>query len=224
MKKPGPEQERPALSRERVVQAAIALADAHGIGALSMRRLGRALGVEAMSLYHHVASKDDVLDGMVDAIMDEIGTPRGADWKQAMRSRANSAREVFRSHPWAIGVVDTRRPPGPGTLRHAEAVIGTLRGAGFSLSLALHAHILLDSYIYGFAVQETSLPVSTDEESDTFAEKMLEVMGQTYPHLAELTRVRVLDPEYGFGMEFEFGLDLILDRLAELHAAEVEAR
>ncbi len=220
MKKLEPEKDRNTLSRERVVQAAIAIADAHGIGSLTMRRLGRSLGVEAMSLYHHVASKDDVLDGMVDAIWEEIGAPQGADWKEAMHSRASSAREVFRGHPWAIGLVDTRRSPGPGTLGHAEAVIGSLREAGFSLSLALHAHILLDSYIYGFAIQETSLPVSTDEESDAFAEKMLEVMGQTYPHLAELTRARVLDPEYRFGMEFEFGLDLILDRLEEMHAAE----
>lgn len=224
MKKSVPEKERNTLSRERVVKAAIAIADAHGIGGLTMRRLGRSLGVEAMSLYHHVASKDDVLDGMADAITEEIGPPQGANWKEAMRSRANSAREVFRGHPWAIGLVDSRRSPGPGTLGHAEAVIGSLREAGFSLSLTLHAHILLDSYIYGFALQETSLPVSTDEESDAFAEEMLEVMGQTYPHLAELTRARVLDPEYRFGMEFEFGLDLILDRLAEMHAAEVDTR
>lgn len=224
MKKRGPDKDRNTLSRERVVQAAIAIADAHGIGALTMRQLGTALGVEAMSLYHHVASKDDVLDGMADAIMEEIGVPQGADWKEAMRTRARSAREVFSRHPWAVGLVDTRRSPGPGTLGHADAVIGTLREAGFSLVLTLHAHILLDSYIYGFALQETSLPVATDEESDAFAEEMLEAMGQAYPHLAELTRVRVLNPEYRFGMEFEFGLDLILDRLDEMHAAEVESR
>jgi AcrR family transcriptional regulator len=223
MTKRGADRDRNPLTRERVVQAAIGIADAHGFGALTMRRLGRELGVEAMSLYHHVPNKDDVLDGMADAIMEEIGVPQGADWKEAMGARARSAREVFIRHPWAIGLVETRRSPGPATLRHADAVIGTLRDAGFSLALALHAHILLDSYSYGFALQETSLPVATDAESDAFAEEMLDVMGQAYPHLAELTRFRVLDPEYRFGMEFEFGLDLILDRLDEMHAAEAEA-
>jgi hypothetical protein len=160
---------------------------------------------------------------MADAIMEEIGLAGGADWKATMRARARSAREVFNRHPWAIGLVDTRRSPGPATLRHADGVIGVLRQAGFSVALALHAHILVDSYIYGFALQETSLPVATDEESDAFAEEMLEAMGEAYPHLTEITRARVLDPEYRFGMEFEFGLDLILDRLDEMHAAEAES-
>jgi AcrR family transcriptional regulator len=215
---------RETLSRDCVVRAAIVLADERGIAALTMRRLGSALGVEAMSLYHHVGSKDDVLDGMADAIMEEIDFPRGGDWKHAMRARASAAREAFIRHPWAIGLVDTRRSPGGATLRHAEAVIGTLREAGFSLALTLHAHILLDSFIYGFALQETSLPVATAEESDAFAEEMLQAMGQAYPHLAELTRLRVLDPDYRFGTEFDFGLELILDRLDELRASEPEAR
>src|SRR5215472_9097154 len=142
---------RAPLSRDRVLRAAVALADTGGISSLSMRKLGEALGVEAMSLYNHVASKGDLLDGMIDVVFGEIDLPPGdVDWKSAMRQRAISVREALRRHPWAIGLMESRTSPGPATLRHHDAVLGCLRGAGFSIEMTAHAYSLLDSYIYGF--------------------------------------------------------------------------
>jgi AcrR family transcriptional regulator len=182
-----------------------------------MRKLGQALGVEAMSLYNHVANKDEILDGMIDIIFGEIGLPDGADWKEAMRLRALSARSVLMRHPWAIGLFETRPMPGPVSLRHHDAVIGTLRRGGFSLSLTAHAYFLLDSFIYGFVLQEVSLPVSTEEQVRDTAEATLQAMPEDeYPHLVELTRDHVLQPGYDFGKHFEFGLDVILDSLQRL--------
>jgi len=147
------------LSRERVLAGAIAVADAGGIGALTIRSLATELGVKPMTLYHHVESKEAILDGIVDAIFEEIALPPdGAGWRSAMRERAISAREALRRHPWATTLMDSRRNPGPATLRHHDAVIGTFRRAGFSVPMAGHAYSLLDSYIYGFAVQEAALP------------------------------------------------------------------
>lgn len=211
---PAPEPRAP-LSRERVLRAAIALADAGGIGTLTMRGLGEAVGVEAMSLYNHVANKDDVLDGMVDAVFGEIELPAtGTGWRSAMRARAVSAREVLSRHPWAIGLMESRTSPGPATLRHHDAVLGTLREAGFSVELAAHAFSALDSYTYGFALQESSLPFDTPEETGELAQAILEQLpAEKYPHLSELTVEHVLQPGYDYGNEFEFGLDLILDGL-----------
>ena len=155
------------LSRERVLRAAVAFADEHGIASLSMRKLGEVLGVEAMSLYNHVANKDQLLDGMVDLVFAEIDLPEGgADWKTAMRERAESARQALRRHPWAIALMSTRTSPGPATLRHHDAVIGSLRAAGFSIQLAAHAFSALDSYIYGFALQEATLPLGDTAGGD----------------------------------------------------------
>jgi AcrR family transcriptional regulator len=206
---------RPPLSRDQVLRTAVALADEGGIGALSMRKLGQVLGVEAMSLYNHVASKGDLLDGMVDVVFSEIGLPAGdVGWKSAMRQRAISAREALARHRWAIGLMESRRSPGPATLRHHDAVLGCLRGAGFSVELTAHAYSVLDSYIYGFALQEASLPFDSAEEAPELAQ---EIAGQLpageYPHLTELTVEHVLQPGYRYGDEFEIGLDLILDGL-----------
>ena len=151
-------QSRTPLSRERVLHAAVDLADKGGVEALSMRRLGQELGVEAMSLYRYVQNKGDLVDGMVDHVFGEIGLPpRGVDWQMAMRQRAIAAREVLARHPWAIGLLESRRTPGPATLQHHDAVIGCLREAGFSIAMAAHAYSVLDSYIYGFALQQNSL-------------------------------------------------------------------
>ena len=206
---------REPLSRDQVLRAAVALADQGGIGALSMRKLGQVLGVEAMSLYNHVANKSDLLDGMIDIVFSEIGLPAGdSGWKQAMRQRAISAREVLARHRWAIGLMESRRSPGPATLRHHDAVLGCLRQAGFPVDLTAHAYSLLYSYIYGFALQEASLPFDTPEKTTQVAQ---EIFGQfaagTYPHLTELTIQHVLRPGYHYGGEFEIGLDLILDAL-----------
>jgi len=206
---------RAPLSRDQVLQAAVALADEGGVAALSMRKLGQVLGVEAMSLYNHVAGKADLLDGMIDVVFSEIGLPPAVGgWKSAMRARALSARAVLGRHRWAIGLMESRKSPGPATLRHHDAVLGCLRGAGFSVELTAHAYSLLDSYIYGFALQEASLPFGTPEET---AQVTKDIAGQMpadeYPHLAELATVHILQPGYQYGSEFEIGLDLILDAL-----------
>jgi AcrR family transcriptional regulator len=211
-----PKATRIPLSRERVLLAAVAFADEHGISALSMRRLGEDLRVEAMSLYNHVTSKDQLLDGMVDLVFAEIDLPAGgADWKTAMRERAESARQALRRHPWAIALMSTRTSPGPATLRHHDAVIGSLRARGFSIQLTAHAFSALDSYIYGFALQEATLPLGdTSEETAQVAEMMMaQVPADEYPHLTEFTVGHILQPGYDYGKEFGFGLDLILDGL-----------
>jgi AcrR family transcriptional regulator len=206
---------RTPLSREKVLHAAVALADSSGLEALSMRKLGEAVGVEAMSLYTHVANKVDLLDGMIDIVFSEIDLPSGEhDWKTAMRQRAISVRRVLSRHRWAIGLMESRTSPGPATMKHHDAVLGCLRGAGFSIALTAHAYSALDSYIYGFALQERGLPFDTPEETAELAQSIAaRFPADQYPHLAELTTEHVLRPGYDYGHEFEFGLDLILDGL-----------
>jgi AcrR family transcriptional regulator len=203
------------LSRDRVLRVAVAFADESGIGSLTMRRLGEALGVEAMSLYKHVANKDELLDGMVDIVFSEIDLPAdGVDWRTAMRERAISARQALSRHPWAIGLMESRTSPGPATLGHHDRVLGALRRAGFSVEMAAHAFSVLDSYIYGFALQEASLPFDTAEETAEIAKMIFDrLRPDDYPYLTELTVEHVLQPGYAYGNEYEFGLDLILDGL-----------
>jgi AcrR family transcriptional regulator len=206
---------REPLSRDQVLRAAVALADNSGIGALSMRKLGQVLGVEAMSLYNHVTNKSDLLDGMIDIVFSEIGLPAGdTGWKQAMWQRAISARDVLGRHRWAIGLMESRRSPGPATLRHHDAVLGCLRQAGFPVDLTAHAYSLLDSYIYGFALQEASLPFGTAEETAQVAQQIaVQMPAGAYPYLAEMATEHVLQPGYHYGEEFEIGLGLVLDAL-----------
>jgi AcrR family transcriptional regulator len=203
------------LSRERVLRAALAYADENGISSLTMRKLGDALGVEAMSLYNHVANKAELLDGMIDLVFSEIDLPAGgSDWRTAMHERAVSARRVLSRHRWAIALMETRTSPGPATLRHHDQVLGILRQAGFSIAMAAHAYSVLDSYLYGFALQEASLPFDTGEETAELAQTiMAQFPADEYPSLAELTVEHVLQPGYDYGQEYEFGLDLILDGL-----------
>jgi AcrR family transcriptional regulator len=212
---------RTPLTRQRVLRAAVALADRGGVGALSMRKLAQELGVEAMSLYHHVANKDDILDGIVDVVFGEIELPTGdAGWEAAMRRRSVSAREALRRHPWATGLMESRRTPGPANIRHHDAVLGVLRNAGFPVELAAHAYSLLDSYIYGFALQEASLPFHTPEETAEVAQEIMAAFpADDYPHLAEIATEHALQPGYDYGDEFLYGLDLILDGLARARAA-----
>ncbi|ALO13301.1 TetR family transcriptional regulator [Streptomyces venezuelae] len=206
---------RTPLSRERVIRTAVAVADEKGSAALSMRAIAAPLGVEAMSLYHHVAGRDDILDGMVDAVFGEIDLPSyDTDWKSAMRARARSARAALLRHPWAIGLMDSRSRPGPATLRHHDAVIGVLRTAGFSVPMTAHAVSLIDSYLYGFVLQEVSLPFSGSAELDEVAGAILHDMpADTYPHLTELATQHVLTPGYDYADEFAFGLARVLDAL-----------
>ncbi|KQN89386.1 TetR/AcrR family transcriptional regulator [Arthrobacter sp. Leaf69] len=207
---------RPRLSRESVLRGAVAVADAGGIGSLTMRSLADALEVKPMSIYHHVANKDDVLDGIVDIVFSEIDLPViGGDWHAEMRRRASSAREAMRRHPWAIGLVETRTSPGPATLKHHNAVIGTLRQAGFSVEMTAHAFALIDAYVYGFALSEATLPVNGPETVTEVAGRMMDQYSPgDYPHLVEFTVEHVMKPGYNYGAEFEFGLDLVLDGLA----------
>ncbi|MFF3934840.1 TetR/AcrR family transcriptional regulator [Streptomyces phaeofaciens] len=212
-----PQQTRETLTRQRVLRAAVELADTGGQETLSMRKLGEAVGVEAMSLYNHVANKEDLLDGMVDLVFGEVELPTpGDDWRQAMRQRAVSMRQVLSRHRWAIGLMESRSTPGPATLRHHDAVLGCLRQAGFSLTLTAHAVSVLDSYIYGFALQEKTLPFDTPEETAELAESIMSGFGDgEYPYLAEIATSHVMRPGYSYGDEFAFGLDLILDGLQQ---------
>ncbi|MEZ3182481.1 TetR/AcrR family transcriptional regulator [Streptomyces pimonensis] len=212
---------RTPLSRERVIRTAVTVADEKGAAALTMRAVAEPLGVEAMSLYHHVTGREDILDGMVDAVFGEIDLPpRDTDWRSAMRHRAASARAVLRRHPWAIGLMDSRTKPGPATLRHHDAVIGALRAAGFSVPMTAHAISLIDSYLYGFALQEASLPFRDPAGLDEVAGTLVrEMPADTYPHLTELTTEHVLRTGYDYADEFGFGLTLVLDALHPDEAA-----
>ncbi|EYR62488.1 AcrR family transcriptional regulator [Actinotalea ferrariae CF5-4] len=207
---------RTPLSRERIVDAAIALADDKGVEGLTMRALGRALGVEAMSLYHHVPNRDDVLDGVVDRIYAEFYAPVvGGDWKDELRRRSHSARAVIRRHPWVIPLMNARSTPGLSTLAHLDAVIGVLRSAGFSLPMTAHAFALVDAHLYGFLAQEVSLPISPGQGVQEIADGIAETtdMAEHFPHLAELVAGHALQPGYDFGDEFEYGLELVLEGL-----------
>jgi AcrR family transcriptional regulator len=193
----------------------MALADAHGLDKVSMRKLGAEMGVEAMSLYNHVRDKDDLFDGMVDLVFGEIELPSPElPWREAMRRRTASARQVLRAHPWAIGLMESRRNPGPATLGHHDAVLGCLRAGGLSIELTAHAYALIDSYLYGFALQESTLPFETGPDTADLASQILDgAPADAYPNLAEFTTEHVLRSGYDFGAEFEIGLDLILGAL-----------
>lgn len=206
---------RAPLTRERVLEAAIALADEGGIAGLTMRKLAQQLGVEAMSLYNHVANKEDLLDGMVDLVFAEIGLPaHGAAWKAALRQRAIATRATLERHRWAIGLMESRSQPGPANLHHHDAVLGCLREAGFSIAMAAHAYSVLDSYIYGFTLNKQSLPFDTSEEVAELGRRYLrELLTNQYPYLAEMIVEHAMQPGYDYADEFAFGLDLILDGL-----------
>jgi AcrR family transcriptional regulator len=206
---------RVPLRRDRVLEAACALADAGGLEALTMRRLGEELGVGPMALYRHVRNKDDMVDGLVDLVFTEVGLPpTGVDWRTAMRERAIALRDVLLQHRWAIGLMESRTSPGPATLRHHDAVIGSLLAAGFDMAMAAHAYSLLDSYIYGFALTKMNLPFEDTADISEVAQTMLEPFAPTaYPNLAAFITEHAMQPGYDYADEFEYGLDLILDGL-----------
>jgi AcrR family transcriptional regulator len=215
-------QHREPLTRERVIRVAVSVADDAGIASLTMRKLAERLGVEAMSLYHHVANKNEIFDGMVDAVFSEVELPSSENgWREAMHIRAGALRETLLRHPWALRLVESRANPGPSTLRHHDHVIGCLRGGGFSIAAAAHAFSLLDSYIYGFVLQELNLPFRTDEEFEAVVEGIIQQMPvNAYPHFMEMVVAHALKPGYSYAAEFEFGLDLVLDALERLTADE----
>jgi AcrR family transcriptional regulator len=204
-----------------VLRAAIALADRSGLGALTMRSLAQALDVQPMALYYHLPNKAAILDGVVDLVFAEIDLPvPGRDWRAELRRRARSARRVLGQHPWAIALMESRRNPGPATLQHHDAVLATLRAAGFSVSMTAHAYAVLDAFIYGFAVQEAALPFDADTTAEVPSAILREIPADAYPALAEFAAEHVLKPGYDFGDEFSYGLDLILDGLAAAAASE----
>jgi AcrR family transcriptional regulator len=207
--------DREPVTRERVLAAALRLADEGGIESLSMRKLGQELGVEAMAIYYHVANKDQVLDGMIDLVFAEIELPvAGVDWKVAMRGRAISVRDALLRHRWAIGMMESRSNPGPANLRHHDAVIGCLRAGGFDMAMAAHAYSLLDAYIYGFALTKMNLPFEGGAEVADVAQTMLAPFAvDEYPNLVAFITEHAMQPGYDFADEFEYGLDVTLDGL-----------
>ena len=209
--------ERTSLTRERVLRAALDMADEEGIESLSMRRLGGRLGVEAMSLYNHVEGKEDVLDGILELVIGEIAVPAaGVDWRTAMRERAVSARKAFSLHPWAAALMDSRTSSGPGRLGYFDAVVGALTGAGFPLERAGRALSVLDCYIYGFALQRRNMASGGRERAEDRAEALRDsAPTEAYPHLARMIEWTVAHG-YDEDADFEFGLNLILDGLARL--------
>jgi AcrR family transcriptional regulator len=211
---------REPLSRARVLQAGVALADEAGLEAFSMRALAQELGVVPMALYKHVANKDELLDGMVDIVFGEIELPSAQlDWRSAMRGRALSTREALGRHGWAIGMMESRRP-GPANLRNHNAVMGCLREAGFSFELAIHAYSLQDAYIYGFALQERDTGFETPDSAGEAAQRRADANGALaqYPYLAEIV-AKLPHSGYDNAVEFAWGLELILDGLERLRGA-----
>ena len=215
---------RPGLNRDRVTRAAVAMADERGLDELTMRKLAKELGVEAMSLYNHVANKDDLLDGMINIVFEEIEPPAaGADWKAELRKRAVSTREALMRHRWAVGEMEGRADHGPANLRVHDAVLGCLRAAGFSIEMSVHAMSVQDAYIYGFALQQTDMTPETAEDFAAVAQDQMveyaDVLSE-YPNLVEVVGGYVAKAGYDYDAEFLFGLDVILDGLERLLDAE----
>lgn len=210
------------LTAERVIDGAVALADQIGIDALTIRKLADALDVKPMTIYHHVPNKEAIIDGMVDQIFAEIELPpTDAQWRDALLVRCSSMRQVLARHSWAAPLMEGRTSPGPATLRHHDAVLGCFRRAGFSLELVGHAYAIVDAFLYGFALQEATLPATGGDDMAELATAIVEQLpADLYPHLAEFTFDRVLQPGYDFGNEFDVGIDLIFDGLALAADAE----
>jgi len=206
-----------------VLRAAVALAQRDGMESLSMRKLADEVGAGAMSLYHHVPNKEQLLDGMIDIVFSEIEPPpTDVDWKTAMRKRAVSTRQALARHRWAVGLMEGRTSHGPANLRLHDAVLGCLREAGFSLEMTVHAYSVLDAYIYGFALQETDMSSETADDFAAEAQRQMheyEAVLADYPHLVEVVGGYVAKAGYDYATEYLFGLDLILDGLDRLRDA-----
>lgn len=198
------------------MHGAVAVADAGGIAGLTIRSLAQELGVKPMAVYHYVANKSEILDGIVDVVFAEIDLPpRSGDWQNEIRQGAAATRGALRRHPWALGLLESRKTPGPATLKHHDEMIGTLRAAGFSVEATAHAYALIDSYVYGFALQEAALPFDGPEAVPGVAGPIMGAFAEgEYPHLVEMATEFILRPGYDFGDEFEIGLDVILEGLA----------
>jgi len=214
---------RSQLNRDLVLRTAVEYADRHGLEALSMRKLADELGAGAMSLYHYVPNKTDLIDGMVDLVFAEIELPAlDVDWRTAMRRRAVSTRDALNRHRWAVGHMEGRSTHGPANLRLHDAVLGCLRAAGFSVEMTVHAYSVQDAYIYGFALQETDMTPETPEDFAAVAAQQMEdyaAMLADFPNLVEVVGGYVAKSGYDYATEFLFGLDLILDGLERIRDA-----
>jgi AcrR family transcriptional regulator len=212
---------RVPLTPELILRTALRIADQGGLESLSMRKLGQELGVEAMAIYYHFANKDELLDGIVDLVWAEIEVPiAGDEWRGAMRRRAISVHDVLARHRWAIGLMESRRPPGPANLHHHDAVIGNLRAAGFQMALVAHAYSLLDGYIYGYALTKMNLPFDALDDITEMARSMLEPFPEgEYPNMVAFITEHAMQPGYDFANEFEWGLDVVLDGLERERAS-----
>ncbi|MFB8278406.1 TetR/AcrR family transcriptional regulator C-terminal domain-containing protein [Nocardia colli] len=208
--------QRAPLSRDKVLRTAVQLADEHGLAALSMRKLAQTLGVEAMSLYNHVKNKNDLLDGIADLVVAEMGVPEiGGDWKAAMRARARAAHAALLRHPWATGLIGSRLNVGPAMLRYIDATVGCLHAAGFSYQLADRAWNAMDSHIYGFTLQQVNFPLQPDEYASAATQFLPLIPADRFPYMNALSQL-VIDGKHTGIADFDFGLDLILDGLERL--------
>ncbi len=206
------------LSAERILDGALALADEIGIEAFTIRKLADALDTKPMTIYHHIPNKEAIIDGMVDRVFAEIDRPpTDLGWQEAIRHRCVSARAALARHPWAAHLMESRVNPGPETLGHHDAVVGCLLAGGLPMPLVAHAYALIDSYVYGFALQEANLPATGGVEMEDLVAAMAAQL-EPYPDLARFTVEHVLQPDYDFKDEFDFGLDLILDGLSRAAA------
>ena len=205
---------RTPLSRDRIINAAATVADGAGLAAVSMRSVAKVLGVEAMSLYHHVPSKEALLDDLADWVFARIELPEvGESWREAITVRARSARSVLTAHPWALGMMESRPNPGPALLAHHDRLLGVFMTEGFSAALATHAFSAIDAYVYGFALTETSLPFEPgDGAEEAFAAKVA-APAELYPHIARSRAELFGGGGYAFADEFDYGLELLLEGL-----------
>lgn len=204
------------LNRDQVLRAAVTLADQNGISSLTMRKLGVELGIEAMSLYNHVANKDDLYDGIIDLVVAEIYVPRaGADWRAELRHRATSAHEVLLNHRWATGLLGSRINVGPAMLRYVDATLGCLITAGFTYEQADRAWNALDSHIYGFTIQAVNFPLDPREYASAAQQFLPLIPTETHPHMHTLAELVITGTHSG-AADFTFGLDLLLEGLANL--------
>ena len=205
------------LSRDRVIEAALRVADAEGIDAVSMRRLGQELDVEAMSLYKHVAGKEDLLDGLVDLVMSEVPPPSPDDqWRAGIRRASLDLHGALLRHPWAVSVMETRRTPGPTRLRYLDTVVGLLLGAGFDTRGVADAFMAIDSLVYGFTMQMLSFPLDLETDTDEAAAMARDVFANGFPNLVRMAETVATGP--GLRIDLAFSLDLVLDGLERVLA------
>ncbi|HBR88545.1 MAG TPA: TetR family transcriptional regulator [Microbacterium sp.] len=205
---------RASLDRDRIIDGAVELADEIGLDPLTIRRLAEHLGARPMSLYHYVSNKDDIVDGMVGRVFDEVERPDPeAPWKEAVASRARSLRAALRRHPWAIPIMESRRTPGLDILEHHEAMLATWLRTGFPLQIVAHGLAVVDAFVYGFALQEAALPLGDAGGDLTEAGDQIiaPLSPEAYPSLVRFTSDHVMQPGYDFRDSFEAGLEIVLD-------------